>query len=94
MSRHARQVAGTVAVALLGLVLAVALAVLAGRLSTQHVGIAGEGPGAGAGLVTHRVPPAPPRTVTVTTPAPATTPRPAPAPSDDSGPDHHGQADD
>jgi hypothetical protein len=42
MSRRARHAATVVALALTGLVLAVALAVLTSRLTTQHVGLAGE----------------------------------------------------
>lgn len=60
MSRHAAVV---VVVALLGLVLAVALAVLTSNLTTQHVGLAGEPLRPQSGLVSR--PPA----RTVTTPA-------------------------
>ena len=69
MSRHTATV---VIAALLGLVLAVALAILTSNLTTQHVGLAGEPLRPRSGLVSR--PPA--RTVTTTT---TTTTTPAPA---------------
>lgn len=74
-----RQLAATLAVALAGLVLALALAVLASQLSTQHIGLAGETGPPSSGLVAPRPAPAPPRTTTTTTGA-ATTTTPAAAP--------------
>lgn len=69
MSARTRR-AGLVAVALAGLALAVALAILTSSLTTQHVGLAGEPPRPQSGLV---APPAGPRrpsqTVTTTVPS-------------------------
>ena len=60
MTRHSAMV---VVVALLGLVLAVALAILTSNLTTQHVGLAGEPVQPRSGLVSRP----PTRTVTTTT---------------------------
>lgn len=90
MSSGARQTAVVVAVALAGLALAVGLAVLTSRLSTQRIGLAGQPEGEGRGLVarpstTNTTPPqkttattAPPRSRTTTVP---TTTAPPAAPS-------------
>jgi hypothetical protein len=74
MSIRARRAGLVVVVAVAGLALAVALAVLTSRLTTQHVGLAGEPPRPATGLV------APARSRPAQT-APAT----APARSDDAG---------
>ena len=74
MRTGGRQLAAAAATALLGVALAVALAFLAGRLSTQHIALGGERPGAGAVLVTPhvprvaRAPQRPPRIVTTPPP--------------------------
>jgi hypothetical protein len=75
VSIRARRAGLVLLVAIAGLALAVALAVLTSRLTTQHVGLAGEPPRPATGLV------APPRTRPAQT-APATI---APAQSDDAG---------
>jgi hypothetical protein len=75
VSIRARRAGLVLLVAIAGLALAVALAVLTSRLTTQHVGLAGEPTRPETGLV------APPRTRPAQT-APATI---APAQSDDAG---------
>jgi hypothetical protein len=67
MSMRARRAGLVVLLAIAGLALAVALAVLTSRLTTQHVGLAGEPPRPATGLV------APARSRPATT-APVTTP--------------------
>jgi hypothetical protein len=74
MTVRARRVGLVVLLAIAGLALAVALAVLTSRLTTQHIGLAGEPPRPKTGLV------APARAHPAPT-APATTP----ARSDDAG---------
>jgi hypothetical protein len=89
MSHRSRHAAWIAALALAGLALAVGLAFLASRLSAQHIGLAGESPGAGATLVTRtataesrprparrRPPPKPKRTSTTPTPPVAASPAP------------------
>jgi len=67
------------AAALLGLVVAVALAILAGRLSTQHIGLAGERPAGGETLALPR--PATVARPAVTAPARPSSPPVAPSPA-------------
>ena len=85
MRRPSRQVLVTIVSAVLGLAVAVGLALLTSSLSTQQVGLAGESPGAGRSLVappastTTRVRPKPDRptttrTVTVTVTSPSVPP--------------------
>lgn len=77
------------AAAVLGVALAVALTLLTLHLTDQHVGLSGEPPGAGRGLVpavsgTGRATTTSStitRTVTVTVPTPTTAPTPAPVPT-------------
>lgn len=75
MSNGARQTVAVVAVALAGLALAVGLAVLTSRLSTQRIGLAGQPEGEGRGLVARPLkrPTAPAQGTTTTTAAPTTT---------------------
>lgn len=56
MRARSRQATITLGMALLGLCIAVALAILTSRLSTQRVGLAGESPQSGLSLV---APPSP-----------------------------------
>ena len=76
MRPRVRQPVAVVAMALLGLAMAVALALLASRLSTQHIGVAAESQDFGAHLIApvKQAVTRPPRTttttVTVTVPAP------------------------
>ncbi len=77
MRAPSRQSTLVVALALLGLVLAVGVALLASRISAQHIGVAAESPGLGARLVAppttqHHAHSAPSRTTTVTVTVPIT----------------------
>jgi len=72
-----------VVAAVIGLALAVALTFATLQLTTQHVGLAGEPPAVGRGLVPPRATPAPTATPTPT----HTTATPATASGDDRGED-------
>ena len=80
MSLRARHTAMVVIAAILGIVVAVALAILTSNLTTQHVGLAGEPLRPASGLVNRPLPRTTPAPTTTTAPAPTTT---APAPTDE-----------